>query len=426
MQRLNKWIILTIVLCLVSNPSWAKPPLTWTDCLLQASQNHPDLISAKEGVRQSKDSRTITASSLWPQASVDLGISRDKSHSPRTGSKSDTTTYDYGVSGSQLLFDGFKTVNNWKASGEDVKASQWNFQYVSSLVRFRLRVAFVNLLKAQESIKISKEIHAIRKQNLDLITLRYNSGTEHRGALLTAQANLAQANFEINQASRQLQVAQRNLLKEIGAKEFEPIEVAGTFDISSSYDQSPHLEQLVQQNPQLLKLRAQKNAASFDIKAVKGEFLPSVTLNGGVGKSDEEWAPRGTNTNVGIRVSLPLLEGGSRLAQLDQAKSVVRDLQAQEQSLKDALVLELAQTWASLEDAIEQVGVQKSFVMASEERAKISQQQYSVGLLDFDNWTIIEDSLVNVKKAYLNTQANALIAEANWIEAQGRNLEYAN
>ena len=78
------------------------------------------------------------------------------------------------------------------------------------------------------------------------------------------------------------------------------------------------------------------------------------------------------------------------------------------------------------QDAIEQVEVQKKFLDANQERSRIASQQYSTGLLTFNEWTIIEDNLVSTKKTFLNTQANALLAEANWIAAQGRTLEYAN
>src|SRR5207244_4286024 len=154
-----------------------------------------------------------------------------------------------GVSGSQLLFDGFKTFNNVKASQENIKASQRSFQFVSSQVRLRLRTAFINLLKAQGLIQLTEDIYDMRKHSLDLITKYYNSGVENRGSLLTAQAHLAEAHFEINQARRGLEVAQRNLLKEIGARSIEIVQAQGDFDISANYQQKPDFEVLVDKNP---------------------------------------------------------------------------------------------------------------------------------------------------------------------------------
>ena len=413
-----------MMVMMLSQSVWAGESLTWEDCLRQASLNHPDLLSAKESVRQSEDTKIITASTLWPQANTNLSVTQKKTNSG-SDLTSNQTTYAYGVSGSQLLFDGFKTINNVKASKENVKASQWNFQFVSSQVRLRLRTAFVNLLKAQQLIQLTKNIYDIRKQSVDLITKYYNSGVENSGSLLTAQANLAQAQFEIDQANRGLIVAQRNLLKEIGAKDLDRVEVQGDFEISGRYQDKPDFDSLADNNPQLLQSIAQTNAASFDLKSSRGNLWPAISLVGGVGKSDANWPPKADSTNVGVALTWPLLEGGSRLAQLDSANSVYRGLKDQQQSLKDSLELSMEQAWANLQDAIEQVQVQKKFLDADNERSRIAQQQYAIGLVTFNDWTIIEDNLVSAKKTYLNTQANALIAEASWIAAQGRTLEYA-
>ncbi|MFA5069642.1 MAG: TolC family protein, partial [Candidatus Omnitrophota bacterium] len=60
----------------------------------------------------------------------------------------------------------------------------------------------------------------------------------------------------------------------------------------------------------------------------------------------------------------------------------------------------------------------------AEERAKITRSQYSTGLASFNDWIIIEDNLVKAQKAYLDTRADMLIAEAYWIQAIGGTLEY--
>jgi outer membrane protein TolC len=85
----------------------------------------------------------------------------------------------------------------------------------------------------------------------------------------------------------------------------------------------------------------------------------------------------------------------------------------------------LEQTWAALQDAVDNVEVQRKSLIATEERSNIAQAQFSTGFISYDNWTIIEDNLVNAKSAFLDAQANALLAEANWVQAKGETLEYA-
>jgi len=88
------------------------------------------------------------------------------------------------------------------------------------------------------------------------------------------------------------------------------------------------------------------------------------------------------------------------------------------------VILTLGETWKNLQDAIDNVSVEKMFLGAAQERAKIAQAQYSNGIINFDDWIIIEDNLVSAKKAYLNVQANLLITEANWVQAKGGTLSY--
>jgi len=429
MPKLTRFFIIPL-LCFwgfLSNVR-AEEILTWQDCIREAAKNHPDLISAEEGIKQSEASKKITASTLFPQIDSNVDASREKTTTTSSGRTTSRTanSFAYGVTGTQLLFDGSKTLNNVKAASQDLKAAQYNFKFTSTEVRLRLRTAFINLLKAQELLNITQEIYNIRRGNLELITLRYESGLEHKGALLNAQANLAQADFEITQNKRALEVAQRELVKEMGRTQFSSLRVEGTFKVSGLVLEKPNFEALANNNPSLGKLIAQKNAAFFGIKAAKANFFPSLSAQAGASRSESHWPPENDQLNARLTLSFPIFEGGLRLAEIDQAKSIFNQAQADERSAKDGLIVALEQAWAALQDDVETVGVQKKFLDAAEERSKIAEAQYSLGLLQFDNWTIIEDGLVSAKKAYLNAQASALFAKANWIQAKGETLEYAD
>ena len=431
--------IILFLLCSFLHQALAEEVLTWQDCIKEARKNHPDLISAQESIKESEASKKISASTLFPQISSSMGASTTEtttitsSQDSTTGSGRTaagkthkiTDSYTYGVTGSQLLFDGLKTLDNVKAASQNLKAAQYNYKFTSTEVRLRLRTAFINLLKAQELLKIAQEIYNIRRNNLELITLRYESGIEHRGALLTAEANLAQAEFEITQNKRALEVAQRELMKEMGRTEFSPLGVEGTFEVGDTILEKPDFEALAKKNPSLGKLMAQKNAAYFGINSAKADFLPTLSAQAGVNKNGPDWPARNKQWNAGLTLSLPIFEGGLRLAQISKARALFNQAQANERSAKDGVILTLEQTWAALQDAVETVEVQKKFLSAAEERAKIAEAQYSLGLIQFDNWTIIEDDLVKAKKAFLDAQSNALLAEASWIQAKGETLEYA-
>ncbi|MCX5707427.1 MAG: TolC family protein [Candidatus Omnitrophica bacterium] len=396
----------------------AQELLTWDGCIKEAAKNHPDLISASEAIKESVAAKKITSSGEYPQVSASLSASKSKA-----GSNPSVDSYSTSLSASQLVFDGKKTINNVKAAQENIQAAKHNFRFTSSEVRQALRVAFVNLLKAQEMTRISREIFEIRRANLELITLRYQSGLEHRGALLTAEANLAEAQYNINTAVHELRVAQMNLSKQLGRGKWSALSVSADFTVRDIPSQDIDLEALAKNNPQILKLTAQKNSAEFNLRSAYGGFAPSVSVSANTGKTGATFFPQNTEKGIGLSLNLPLFEGGLKTAQVAQAEAALNQLKENERSSRDSVIATLEQYRAALLEAIDNVDVQNKSLLATVERSKIAEAQYSIGTISFDSWTIIEDNLVSAKRAYLNAQADAMLAEANWIMAKGETLE---
>jgi len=397
----------------------AQEALTWEVCVREAFENNPDLAAAREKIAQAKADKNIAKSAVLPQISSQLSGKKSK-----TSSQKEVNTYAYSVTAQQLLFDGLKTPADIAAAGYSLDAQQYAYAVTSSDVRLNLRIAFSTLLRAQGLIALSEEIAQRRKENLELVQARHDAGREHKGAVLTAQADLAEAEFEVAQSSRNLTLAQQGLAKALGRNVKVPLAVKGSFDIEKADRQKPDCELLTDTTPLLKELTARKEAARLGVRSAQAEFFPQVYLSGSYGKTNDAWPPQNDAWSAGVALSLPIFEGGSRIAQTEKARSGYAQAQEEERSGRDGVIYTLEKMWKDFQDAIDSVGVQEKFLEAALERAKIANAQYSSGLITFDDWIIIEDNLVSVKKAYLDAQANLLAAEAYWIQAQGGVLEY--
>src|SRR3989338_5003232 len=96
----KRYLLIFLFLCLAGGNVQAEE-LAWEDCVREAKENHPDLVSAGEKLNQARVSKVITASKVLPQVSSDLNQDISK-----TEGQSKTDTYSYGITGKQLLFDG--------------------------------------------------------------------------------------------------------------------------------------------------------------------------------------------------------------------------------------------------------------------------------------------------------------------------------
>ena len=398
--------------------------LSWQDCIKEAGRNNPDLVAAWESIYQARASKAITVSGVFPQ--FGLNASAGESQSKAGSSKSTTTdSYSYGVSGSLLIFDGFRSSNDIKAAVANITAAQESYRFSSADVRLQLRTAFVNLLKAQQFVHVTQDIAKIRQDELKLISLRYKAGLEHQGAFLSTQASMTEAKFGLEQAVRNLNLAQRQLNKAMGRSEFAPVVVNERLDVNMAFFQKPDFKSMAKDHPSVKQAAAKKASADFALKSRRGSYYPQLSLQAGANRNGNDWPPADRGMNAQLVVSMPLFEGGLRQAELSQAESVLRQNEAQLRSVENSTVLGLEQAWESFREAVEAVELSRETLAANEERSRIAEVQYETGSITYDNWTIIEDNIVQSKKAFLNAQANALLVQAQWVNAKGETLEYA-
>jgi len=396
--------------------------LTWDACVKEAEKKNPDLISARETVLQQESAVGITRSPLLPQISATA--SGKKTHTGGNGVDTTSNSYSYGITGRQLIFDGFKSWYDLKGESSRLDAARMSYIASSATIRYNLRTAFVALLKAQQMLSLTKEIETRRKHNLDLVRLRYEAGSEHRGSYYAAKADYAQAQADVASAEREIGTARRTLASLIGADSSEQFTASGSIALDTKYETDPAVEKLAVNHPSVKMMELRKNAARSDATASKLDFSPQLYGFANAGKSGDTLAAKSTTWSIGVEASAPLFEGGRTYYSMTKAQSAYRQADADEKSTHATVLTAIGKSWNALKDSIENVNVQKEYLNAALERSKIGEAQYSIGLLSFDNWTILETNLVNAKKSYLSACAQALSAEAEWIQSIGGPLEY--
>ncbi len=398
----------------------AKWSLTLDECLLETYNNNPDLNAARESIKSALADKRGAISAYLPQVSVNMDNTVAKT--PHVKHTYDT---DYELSGSQLIFDSFKTPANILSQSQLLEAARQFYAAASADILLELRSNFVELLRTQRLIQITEEIAERRQINVNLVDLRYQGGRENRGALLRAQANLAQAKFEIEQAKRGLRVNQRRLNQTLGRREFTPLVAQGNFDIKPIEDEIKP-DELAAKHPGLLQAAASRKSERWTVVSKWAEFFPTLDLSVSQQLSaPDRWrAVNGHSWSILATVRQPLFEGGEKVFALSKAKADYEKAIDDEQGAFNDVVINIEDQWARAIDAIAQVDVRKLFLDAAMLRAEVSSAQYASGTELFEDWNQIEDELSSARKAYLDAQRDALIAIARWIQRQGLGFEY--
>ena len=384
--------------------------LNWGEALSLAEQNSNELISAEKDLEASEWSYRKAWSTFLPQLSASAGLTETESATSAAWSKS----YSYGLSATQHLFQGMEGVYGIQSAYANVEYKRASYRATHASVYYDLRVAFTDLLIAQENVKLLEEILKQRRENSRLIQLRYDSGREDKGNLMTTLAEEKEAEYQLAAAKHSQQLARLRISQLLqtevgGVEEAEALKEAGGADLDS----------LVRTTPAYVMDRKQLESSELAYKASISGFLPSLSLSGSYRKTGSDWPPSTENKSWSLTLSYSFFPGGSNIAnrvitsaQLDQARQDFdRSVKELRYSLEDA--------YLGYQDALDALAVAQVSLAASKERSEITQVKYLNGLTNYDEWNRIESAYIQAQKGLLNYKKSALLAEAQWHKSYG-------
>lgn len=400
------------------------PPhtLTWEECVQLAALNNPDLQASFRNVERTDASRKGAYSTLFPQISASYGATRSYSGSSSSGGLTSpsqySNAYEAQINLSQTIFDGFKT----KAEIDQARAG-WNLAIAQlnaqkATTSFDLKSAFAQLLYSQELIRINQSIVDLRKRNVRLINLFYESGRENKGALLLSQANLTEAEFSYQQALRNRDVSERQLVDAMGHPEPSPLLAQGEL-VTQVLPPSPDFDVLALKTPSHHQQQAQVAAAAAGLSIAQADLYPTVTANGSASRQGQENFPRQNAWSAGFTATLPIFEGGQTYFNIRAARASLQQNLEQLRGTIAQAALTLAQDFKAYVDAVDQVRVNQELLAATKMRYQISEAEYRNGLISFQDFDTITTTYVNQEQSYLISRRDAVIAEATWEQACG-------
>jgi outer membrane protein TolC len=294
-----------------------------------------------------------------------------------------------------------------------------NYQTIKAALSSTLRQSFARLLYAQYYVRLSEAIAVRRKENVNLVEMRFEAGRENKGSFLRNKAFYRQAQFDMTQAHRGLKTAQQQMAATLGQHATATLTVTGQWDVAEM-PETPRYDELVPQTPVYRSAAAQVLAAREGLRIAKSEFYPTWSANGMIGRTDDDsLIPNNDQWSVSTVLSYPLFAGGQHWYGVRGAKADQRAAEATLADTENQTAATLETRFTAWQDAVEQTDVQSEFLQAAEVRAEIGRAQYQNGLLSFEDWDLIENDLIDKQRAVLTSQRDAVLARAGWEQALG-------
>jgi outer membrane protein TolC len=179
-----------------------------------AVNNRPDFIALKERVENAKRMVKFVKADMYPMIGAFATYQMDDKNNPFG---SDGTGWTAGVALTWNIFDGFKTLNKYKAAKETYRYYSQQKKGFKEFIKFSVYQAYANLQTAKEKLKTAEQNVVWAEEVLKITETRYKNQMATMIDLLDTQTMYDKIKFEKAKATYDANIALLELMFQAGA-----------------------------------------------------------------------------------------------------------------------------------------------------------------------------------------------------------------
>lgn len=400
---------------------------TLRDALAAAYDNNPTLESARANLRATDEGVPIQRAQGLPSTNV---TATHIEFVRRSANSFTAPERNLGVNAQLLVpvYSGGAVRNGINAAKQRIDAGQADLRNTEATVFSQVVAAYMDVLRTEALTALSANNVAVLRTNLEATSDRFQIGDVTITDVAQSRSRLAVAEGDFQQAEANLIAARETYARLVGRAPGEleaPPPLPGLPDAVGEA-----IVTALENNPNLIAAKQRAEAAGFDTKVAGAGRLPTIgvfangdytnffgTLGGPVAAN---FLQNETTANAGVRLTIPLFQGGLPAARQRQASAresaALEDVIASERQV----IAETRSTFSNWRAANAVIRSSQAAVDAAELSLEGVRAENSIGnrtILDVLN---AEQELVNARAQLVTARRNAYVAGFNLLALMGR------
>ena len=362
--------------------------LSLSDCLKIALQQNYDIRLTREALTQADTKITQARSAMLPFLGADASYTRlDEELSFAMGPQSltfmDRDQYKAGLVIRQHIFMGGRLNAARKASQYSRDAQAQENRALEEEVVFQVTRAYRTAQLAEAFQGVAVEAVDLLEVHEHDVAILVEKGANPEIDLLRTRTELANARKELNGADNAVDLAYSALKNLLSIPLTESVKLTEALALSPrpEADLSSLTELALSQRPELSAMDSKMAAAEQALKAAKGEYLPTIALEGRYEYMEGDFRDLegGDHWTVGIGAQLPLWNWGKTAAKVREARSQRAQVSIQRDKTTDRIRLEVRQAFLDLGKAEKNIDAAESALKTAKEAYRQARARYRAG-----------------------------------------------
>ncbi len=399
--------------------------LTLQQCIEISLKRQPNIVAAMSAVDASRSRVGQSRANYYPQINWSSGYSRTSPISGTTERSTGITTnrsfdqYTSSAALNQNIYDFGRTSAQVKIANLNYDSSRFDFRNVSEQIIQNVEQAYYGVLQAKRNRDVSVDTVKQFELHLEQAKGFYEVGTKPKFDVTKAEVDLSNAKLNLIKAENALKIANVNLNNAMGVPDAPDYIIEDNLSFSKyeiTLEQA--LSRAYENRPDLQSIAAKRKAAEASVGFAKANYYPSLTGNASYSWAGETF-PLDHGWTAGATLSVPIFSGFLTRNQVSEAKANVNIQIANEEAIRQTVILDVQQAFLNLKEAEERIPTAELGIQQAQENLDIANGRYAAGVGSPIEVTDAEVSLVTAKTSYIQALYDYKIARSSLEKAMG-------
>jgi len=268
-------------------------------------------------------------------------------------------------------------------------------------------IAYIQALATQAAIELTQEALTLRQAILTTVRERAQRGAASDIEVLRADAARTRSRISLNKLQHRFAREQITLARHWGDTQFAYAHLQGDLFDFGPADSFASLSARAKQSPAITALASDARLKDAAIRLAETQNRTDIDWQLGLSRYED-------SDDFGLTISLeaPLGTAQRNRGQLQAARASRNALTQQQHANQLALHAQLFAAYSQRAQAIEAVEALRTRVIPSMEHAlKLTRTAYEQGRLQYQDWLIAQEELVQVKAQLIDNAKTALISQ---------------
>lgn len=420
--------LIKIVYCalfVAFSSSYSQEVLTIENAIKIALENNFEIKIASNNYNIAKTNSVIGNAGMLPTLTASVAANNRVQNSTLTLQNGVVNALDnalnnslnYGVSLDWTVFNGFKMFTRLEQLKELEKLGSTQLQQTIISKLSEVSSTYFNLVQQQQQLKALDSTLVISNQRLALAQNRFAIGKASKLEVLNAQVDLNTDNVVLLKQQEVFQNT-KTLLNKILARDLQtPFNVIDKIKVDENLKLTELSNLVEKQNPQLVSLLLSKNVAELQLKQIKGDRYPVITLNSGYVFSETQAslgfaaATSARGFNYGFNAALNLFNGWNQNRNEKIAKIMLDNSKLTLNLQKLELQAQLNAAYQTYLTNNQLVVIENKNEIYAKQNLDITLDKFKIGTITTLEFRTAQLNYVNAKVRNSNAQFQAKLSE---------------